>query len=138
MGERIGDRVRLMPGLAVSPKTAKTKGRRRFERYCNGMSRRELHQFGAMLRHARKVKQLRLKDVASEVGCSESFVSKLECGKVTPSLRMLHDMTTVLDTSIASLFADHEGASVTIYRAAIIQSSLSRMPRKGTRSASST
>ena len=91
-----------------------------------------------MLRHSRKVKRLRLKDVASEVGCSESFLSKLECGKVTPSLRMLHDMTTVLDTSITSLFADHEGASVTIYRAAIIQSSLSRMPRKGTRSASST
>ncbi len=126
-----------MPWLAVSPKIAETKGRRRFERDCNGMSRREPHQFGAMLRHARKVKRLRLKDVASEVGCSESFLSKLECDKITPSLRMLHDIATVFNTSIASLFADHEARASPSTGPAIIQSSLSKMPRNGTRSASS-
>lgn len=81
------------------------------------MPSREPHRIGARLRHVRKVKRLRLKDVASRVGCSESFLSKLECEKVTPSLRMLHDIASVLDTSIASLFADNEGENVTLYRA---------------------
>ncbi len=80
------------------------------------MSRQEVHDFGAMLRHARKVKRLRLKDVAAEVGCSESLLSKIECDKAKPSLRMLHRIVTVLDTSIATLFSDHQGADVTIYR----------------------
>ena len=80
------------------------------------MPQQEVHDFGAMLRHARKVKRLRLKDVAAEVGCSESLLSKIECDKATPSLRMLHRIVTVLDTSIATLFSDQQGADVTIYR----------------------
>lgn len=79
------------------------------------MSRREVNNFGAMLRHARKVKRLRLKDVAAEVGCSESLLSKIECDKATPSLRILHRIVTALDTSIATLFSDQQGVDVTIY-----------------------
>ena len=80
------------------------------------MSRHEFHEFGAMLRHVRKVKRLRLKDVAAVVGCSESLLSKIECDKATPSLRMLHRIAVALDTSIASLFTDGDGKSVTLYR----------------------
>lgn len=75
-----------------------------------------LNELGVKLRHARRVKRLRLKDVALEIGCSESLLSKIECDKVTPSLRTLHRIVTVLDTSIASLFADHRGESITLYR----------------------
>lgn len=80
------------------------------------MSQREFHEFGTALRHVRKVKRLRLKDVAAEVGCSESLLSKIECDKATPSLRMLHRIAAALDTSIASLFSDGDGKSVTLYR----------------------
>jgi len=80
------------------------------------MSGMEFHELGAKLRHARKLKRLRLADVASEVGCSESLLSKIECKKVTPSLRILHRIVTALDTSIASLFSDREGADITLYR----------------------
>ena len=76
----------------------------------------EFQDLGAKLRHARRLKRLRLKDVASEVGCSESLLSKIECDKATPSLRTLHRIVTVLDTSIASLFADPDGAEVALYR----------------------
>ncbi len=76
----------------------------------------EFNKLGVKLRQARKLKRMRLKDVASEVGCSESLLSKIECDKATPSLRTLHRIVTVLDTSIASLFADPAGANVTLYR----------------------
>lgn len=76
----------------------------------------EFTDLGVRLRHARKLKRMRLKDVASEVGCSESLLSKIECDKATPSLRTLHRIVTVLDTSIASLFGDPAGANVTLYR----------------------
>lgn len=80
------------------------------------MSDLVLNDLGAKLRHARRVKRMRIKDVAHEVGCSESLLSKIECDKATPSLRTLHRIVSALDTSIATLFADHSGDSVTLYR----------------------
>jgi transcriptional regulator with XRE-family HTH domain len=76
----------------------------------------EFNDLGAKLRHARRVKRLRLKDVALKVGCSESLLSKIECEKTTPSLRTLHRIVTALDTSIAALFADLRGDSIMLYR----------------------
>jgi len=76
----------------------------------------EFQDIGAKLRHARKVKKLRLKDVALAVGCSESLLSKIECDKTTPSLRTLHRIVSVLDTSIASMFANPRASEVTLYR----------------------
>ena len=76
----------------------------------------EFSELGVKLRHARRLKRMRLKDVAFRVGCSESLLSKIECDKTTPSLRTLHRIVTVLDTSIASLFGDPGGAGVTLYR----------------------
>lgn len=73
-------------------------------------------EIGTRLRRARRLKKLRLKDVALAVECSESLLSKIETNKVTPSLRVLHRIATVLDTSITSLFAEPGGSDVTIYR----------------------
>ncbi len=76
----------------------------------------EFNALGTKLRFARRAKRMRLKDVASEVGCSESLLSKIECDKVTPSLHTLHRIVSVLDTSIASLFSDPAADEVTLYR----------------------
>ncbi len=48
------------------------------------------------MRHARLTKRLRLLDIASQVGCAESMLSKIECGKATPSLGMLHRVAAAL------------------------------------------
>ncbi len=80
------------------------------------MTGTEFKALGTKLRYARRRKRLRLKDVAAEVGCSESLLSKIECDKVTPSLRVLHRIVSVLETSIASLFSDPAGSEVTLYR----------------------
>ncbi|MBL4613591.1 MAG: cupin domain-containing protein [Magnetovibrio sp.] len=67
---------------------------------------------GVKLRHARKVKGLRLADLAKQVECSEGFLSKLENDKVKPSLQLLHRIVGVLGTSISALFIDNEQAVV--------------------------
>lgn len=78
----------------------------------------EFHKLGTRIRHARRLKRMRLKDVAEKAGCSESLLSKIECNKVQPSLHMLHAVASVLDTSIASLFSDSQQRDVSIFRAA--------------------
>lgn len=59
---------------------------------------------GGRLRHARKLSGMNMKQVADQVGCSESFISKLERDKVQPSLSLLHRLVTVLGINIANLF----------------------------------
>jgi len=58
---------------------------------------------GTRLRHARKVKRLRLAELAERVGCSESFLSKLENEKGSPSLKLLKKLAEELGTSIGAL-----------------------------------
>lgn len=78
---------------------------------------KEIDGIGSKLRHARLSKRLRLVDVAAEVGCSESMLSKIECGKVIPSLGMLHRVAMALETSIAELFNTAEVQDFVLYRA---------------------
>ncbi|HKU96142.1 MAG TPA: cupin domain-containing protein [Vineibacter sp.] len=63
-------------------------------------------KIGSRLKHARLVQKLRLRELADQVGCSESFISKLENDKVRPSLSMLHKIVGILDINIAALFSD--------------------------------
>lgn len=61
-------------------------------------------QVGARIRHARILKGQRMKDLAEAVGCDESMISKIEAGKVIPSLAMLNRLVTALDRDLASFF----------------------------------
>ena len=83
----------------------------------NGETAGELDGIGHRLRHARLTKRLRLVDIAKEVGCSESMLSKIECGKAIPSLGMLHRVAAALDTSIAELFNAADAQDFVLYRA---------------------
>ena len=47
----------------------------------------------------------RLKKVADAAKCSESFISKLENDKASPSFTMLHRLTAILGANVAALFA---------------------------------
>lgn len=80
------------------------------------VTRAPFGNIGAKLRQARRAKRLRLQDVAERVGCSEGMISKIERDRVTPSLRMLHRLTEVLETSLKELFADPEEGDLRIYR----------------------
>lgn len=63
-------------------------------------------QIGSKLKHARLLKGLKLKQLADAVGCSESFLSKVENDKVRPSLQTLHSIVSHLNTSISELFSN--------------------------------
>lgn len=65
-------------------------------------------RIGARMRHARLSKDLSLRELSEAVGCSESFVSKIENNKVRPSIAMLHRLSRELDINIGTLFDDSD------------------------------
>ena len=69
---------------------------------------------GPRLRYARLLLGLSLREVAEQVGVSESFVSKIENDRVRPSLGTLHKLVTVLQTNIGILFGDSENDSLQV------------------------
>ena len=60
---------------------------------------------GTSIRHARMTLGIRLQDVAARVGCSESLISKIENGRVLPSLTTLHRIANALQTTVGRLCA---------------------------------
>ena len=75
-------------------------------------------QIGLKLRHARLTKGLNLSQVAKAVGCSESFLSKLENDRVRPSLAMLHRLVSALEINVTALFnqSDSDSRPVLVLR----------------------
>jgi len=74
---------------------------------------------GAYLKHARLNQRRSLRELSEEVGCSESFLSKVENDKICPSLAMLHRILSALGTSIGKLFEAEKDADplVSVVRA---------------------
>lgn len=74
-------------------------------------------RIGFRLRHARKVMGLRLRELAERVGCSESFLSKIENDKVNPSLQMLHRIVSELNFSIGEILSQDIEKNQVVMRA---------------------
>jgi transcriptional regulator with XRE-family HTH domain len=75
---------------------AKTKGKAK--------SRRDELQIGARLKHARLLEGILIRELAERVGCAESMISKIENGKVAPSLVMLQRIVAALNRDLSSFF----------------------------------
>lgn len=60
---------------------------------------------GGNIRSTRILKGLKLREVADRVGCSESMLSKVENGKITPSLRLLHKVASSFGTTVPALLS---------------------------------
>jgi transcriptional regulator with XRE-family HTH domain len=75
-------------------------------------------RIGIRVKHARLTKGLSLRQLANEVNCSESFISKIENDKVRPSFSMLHRMVAALEMNVAALFTERppEAKQVDIMR----------------------
>lgn len=74
-------------------------------------------RIGVRLKHARKVMGLRLRELAERVGCSESFLSKIENEKVNPSLQMLHRIVTELNFTIGEILSQDIEENKVVMRA---------------------
>ncbi len=68
------------------------------------------------LRLARQMRGMTLKALADAAGCSESLLSKIENGKATPSLPMLHRLVQALGTNIGWMFEENNGEDGIIFR----------------------
>ena len=66
--------------------------------------RRDQLQIGARLKHARLLEGIRIRELAERVGCAESMISKIENGKVAPSLAMLQRLVEALNRDLSSFF----------------------------------
>jgi transcriptional regulator with XRE-family HTH domain len=76
----------------------------------------EPRSLGGQLRHLRRLKGLRLKDLSLQLGCSESMLSKVENDRADPSLHLLHRLAEALGTPVQALFSDTPSAPLTVYR----------------------
>lgn len=65
-------------------------------------------RIGYQLKRERRLKGLRLVDLAEATGLSPSLISKIENNKINPSLSTLHRLSQVLGTSVSALFAMDE------------------------------
>jgi transcriptional regulator with XRE-family HTH domain len=61
-------------------------------------------QIGARVKHARILAGIRMRELAERVGCTESQISKIESGRVIPSVPMLQRLVEALGRDLASFF----------------------------------
>ncbi len=74
-------------------------------------------QIGPRVKQARILAGIRMRELADQIGCAESSISKIENGKIIPSLPMLHRIVQALGRDLASFFADDPGAPAIVQRA---------------------
>lgn len=74
-------------------------------------------QLAPRLRSARQKRNLTLRALADAAGCSESLLSKIENGKATPSLPMLHRLATALGVNIGWMFEEESAEEAIVFRA---------------------
>lgn len=70
---------------------------------------------GRRIRALRKLQRLRLLDLADLAGCSESLLSRIETGRVMPSLSTLHRLSQGLRVNVAVLLEDKPEGTCTVY-----------------------
>lgn len=84
--------------------------------------------FGEKIRRVREQKRLTLKDLAGGAGVSESLISQIETGRVSPSIDTLLSIADYLEIDLEYLFSDYKRTKkATVLR----QQDRSRMRRAG-------
>ncbi|RJR41051.1 MAG: cupin domain-containing protein [Desulfobacteraceae bacterium] len=73
-----------------------------------------MEQLGVKLRSLRKRKQLSLKQLAERVGCSPSYLSMVENGRLDPGVSRLKRIADGLGITIVDLFQTSTGTSLVI------------------------
>lgn len=66
---------------------------------------------GANIRRLRKEKNYSMRDFATKVGVSASFISQVEMGKISPSLSKLKEIANGLNTTVGLLIGESNHTS---------------------------
>ena len=80
-------------------------------------AKRDELQIGGRLKHARLLAGILMRELAVKVGCTESMISKIESGRVVPSLPMLQRLVNALDRDLASFFGSDPNLPGLVLRA---------------------
>jgi transcriptional regulator with XRE-family HTH domain len=80
-------------------------------------AKRDDLQIGGRLKHARLLSGILMRELAAKVGCTESMISKIESGRVVPSLPMLQRLVGALDRDLASFFGSDPNSPGIVLRA---------------------
>jgi transcriptional regulator with XRE-family HTH domain len=75
-----------------------------------------MNNIGSRLRQLRKARSLSLKQVAALVGCTPSYLSMVENGKLDPSVSRLKRIADALGSTIVEIFAERPGNGSVILR----------------------
>lgn len=67
---------------------------------------------GPVLRRWRLLRGLTLNELATQAGCSESMLSKIETMHVNPSLKLARNLAQALGVNVSALFASDSGDDV--------------------------
>ena len=73
-------------------------------------------QIGARLKHARILAGVLMRELAAKVDCTESMISKIENGRVMPSLPMLQRIVDALGRDLPSFFGSDPSSPGVIQR----------------------
>jgi transcriptional regulator with XRE-family HTH domain len=73
-------------------------------------------QIGARLKHARILAGVLMRELAAKVDCTESMISKIESGRVMPSLPMLQRIVDALGRDLSSFFGSNPSSPGVIQR----------------------
>jgi len=87
------------PKTVKSPKTVKAAAKA-----SPALAKPDNLQIGGRVKHARLMAGIRMRELAVKVGCTESMISKIESGRVVPSLPMLQRLVGALDRDLSSFF----------------------------------
>jgi transcriptional regulator with XRE-family HTH domain len=64
--------------------------------------------FGKVLRAARKQRRLSQETLAADAGIERNYISLLECGSCSPTLRVVFKLCTTLDVPLSEMLARAE------------------------------
>ena len=108
--------ARSAPATATKRLVTKKKAQGSAGRSTTSGNGREL-QIGGRLKHARLLAGIRIRELAEKVNCTESMISKIENGRVVPSLPMLQRLVEALDRDLSSFFGSDPNTPGLIQRA---------------------
>ncbi len=106
----------IAPARKAAPLKA-TKAGKKTAAIAPAPPKRDDLQVGGRLKHARLLAGILMRELAAKVGCTESMISKIESGRVVPSLPMLQRLVGALDRDLASFFGSDPNSPGIVLRA---------------------
>lgn len=85
-----------------------------------------MEHIGSKLRELRKARKLSLKQLAGRSGCSTSYLSMVENGKVDPGISRLKKIADALRVTIVDLFQENHNSKVVIQKHERVQAEFSK------------